>query len=178
MELKEKILISTKPPKEHIDATTSTGGPNMKRTERVKYLSKIIRKRCLQNDKSSSDEEVLNVPLPERCESGYNGDIVCKLVCCKSKALILSILYLQQEDIEDIGEINEEWADEPNKTLEPSCKGQMSQDYKNMITIHGGKEKGKSLLDSLKVEENVKRVSVSEPQLTKFAASRPGCIIE
>ena len=66
MDLKEKILISTKPPKEHIDATTTTttSSTNMKHTERVKHLSKIIRKQCLQNDKSSSDEEVLNVPFP------------------------------------------------------------------------------------------------------------------
>lgn len=67
-ELKGKILISTKPPKEDTDAAIGTSSTSTEHTQRkMKDRQKRTRKLTLQNDKSSSDEEVL-----PRWESGYN----------------------------------------------------------------------------------------------------------
>lgn len=67
-ELKGKILISTKPPKEDIDAAIGTSSTSTEHTKRkMKDRQKRARKPTLLNDNSSSDEEVL-----PRWESGYN----------------------------------------------------------------------------------------------------------
>lgn len=136
--LKGRILISTKPPKEYLEAS-STGSPNHIGREEVAVEEAKTEKQSFwrpRSYESSSDEE----------------------------------------DVEVSAEFHEgEFSDEANKHPE-RCDA--SPDYKRIITIRGGKTKGKSLMDALKVEENAKRISLSEPQLTKIAASHPSTIIQ
>ncbi|CAM6095540.1 unnamed protein product [Calypogeia fissa] len=49
--------------------------------------------------------------------------------------------------------------------------------YTKMIAIRAGKPKG-SLINALKVDDVVKRVSLSEPQLEKVAEKKPSALIE
>lgn len=51
-------------------------------------------------------------------------------------------------------------------------------EYKKIITIRAGKAKGKSLVNALRsTEEYAKRISLSEPQFAKIAASHPADIV-
>lgn len=72
----------------------------------------------------------------------------------------------------------EESSDEDSRPPEQRKEEHVASEYKRLITIHAGKPKGKSLVDSLKIEEYVKRVSLSEPQLTKVAESDPSAIVQ
>ena len=62
--------------------------------------------------------------------------------------------------------------DEPNK---PPV---IPKEYKKLISIKAGKPKGKSVLDALKSEELVKRISLSEPELTEVAGSSPHAVVK
>lgn len=51
-------------------------------------------------------------------------------------------------------------------------------EYKKIIFIRAGKPKGSSLVSALAIDQNVKRVSLSEPQLEKVASKNPAALIE
>eukprot|EP00250_Pteridium_aquilinum_P034375 c7499_g1_i1 orf=528-2273(+) len=72
----------------------------------------------------------------------------------------------------------EDDSDEESRPSERRQEEHVSSEYKRLITIHAGKPKGKSLVDSLKIEECVKRVSLSEAQLTKVAESDPSAVVQ
>ncbi|MCO5574901.1 hypothetical protein L7F22_028695 [Adiantum nelumboides] len=72
-------------------------------------------------------------------------------------------------------EISEESYDDRDRP--PEQRKFVSQDYMKIIAIRQGK-KGKSLSGALKVEEHAKRISLSEPQLSKIAASNPASIVQ
>lgn len=137
--LKGRILISTKPPKEYLEAS-STGSSNHIEREVAVEEAKAEKQSIWgpENHDSSSDEE----------------------------------------DVEVSAEFHEgECSGEANKPPEQCDASLVSPDYKRIITICGGATKGKALMDALKVEETAKRISLSEPQLTKIAASHPSTII-
>lgn len=73
---------------------------------------------------------------------------------------------------------DDEDSDEESRPPERRQEDHVASEYKRLITIHAGKPKGKSLVDCLKLEEYVKRVSLSEPQLTKVAESDPGTVVK
>lgn len=73
---------------------------------------------------------------------------------------------------------DQESSDEDSRPPEQRKEEHVASEYKRLITIHAGKPKGKSLVDSLKIEEYVKRVSLSEPQLTKVAESDPSAVVQ
>lgn len=73
---------------------------------------------------------------------------------------------------------DQESSDEESRPPEQRNEEHVASEYKRLITIHAGKPKGKSLVDSLKIEEYVKRVSLSEPQLTKVAESDPSAVVQ
>ena len=68
--------------------------------------------------------------------------------------------------------------DEPNKPPVIPKGDQASHKYKKLISIKAGKPKGKSVLDALKSEELVKRISLSEPELTEVAGSSPHAVVK
>lgn len=72
----------------------------------------------------------------------------------------------------------EDSSDEESKPPERRQEHHISSEYKRLISIQAGKPKGKSLVDALKVEEYAKRVSLSEPQLTKIAKSNPSAVVQ
>lgn len=113
-ELKGRILISTKPPKEYLQTSISLNS----------------------QDSDSTD------------------------------------LLWEEEDC-----MEEECNDDKNRALEQENCKPISQDYLKIIAIRQGK-KGKSLSDALKVEEHAKRISLSEPQLSKIAKANPSSVIQ
>jgi len=83
----------------------------------------------------------------------------------------------ERESADPAGPIEEDSGDDegisqvnPDKDVAP--------EYKRLITIRAGKPKGVSLKDSIRVDgKQVKRVSLSEPQLEKVARSHPTHIV-
>eukprot|EP01018_Ginkgo_biloba_P000727 Gb_02010 [translate_table: standard] len=76
------------------------------------------------------------------------------------------------------GSIEEDSDDEDAGSQKNPEKG-AAPEYKRLITIHAGKPKGVSLKDALSVNgKQVKRVSLSEPQLEKVASSHPTDVIK
>ncbi|KAH7437055.1 hypothetical protein KP509_05G054300 [Ceratopteris richardii] len=79
--------------------------------------------------------------------------------------------------IKDIGVSTEafvnkdEGSDEDSDPPESRPDTHVSTDYRRLISIRAGKPKGVSLVDALKVAAQVKRVSLSEPQLKSVAES-------
>lgn len=122
--LKQRILISTKPPK--------------------KYLLCSGNKNSNPADQGTPMEEP-NAELDDTSQDSESFD--------------------QSSEEED--DIN---SDEANRSPEQRNDNLASQDYIKIIAIRQGR-KGKSPLDALTVEEHVKRISLSEPEVSKIAAS-------
>ncbi|XP_020578795.1 phosphoinositide phospholipase C 2-like [Phalaenopsis equestris] len=129
--LKNRIILSTKPPKEYLESKSS----------KEEHES--------QNGKASLEEEEWGKEVPDlntQIESYERGD---------------------HNSDEDEDEDDEEDDDEDElKKNQPRAL-----EYKHLITIKAGKPKG-SLKDALRVDpDKVRRVSLSEQQLVKAAAS-------
>ena len=55
---------------------------------------------------------------------------------------------------------------------------ELAPEYKRIISIRAGKPRGKSLSDALALEPYVKRVSLSEPELSKVARAHPDVVVK
>ena len=55
---------------------------------------------------------------------------------------------------------------------------EVAPEYKRIISIRAGKPRGKSLSDALALEPYVKRVSLSEPELSKVARAHPDVVVK
>ncbi|KAH9309522.1 hypothetical protein KI387_037433, partial [Taxus chinensis] len=76
-----------------------------------------------------------------------------------------------------IGSVAED-SDDDEGTLQRNPDKDAAPEYKRLITIRAGKPKGVSLKDSLKVDDKqVRRVSLSEPQLEKVASTHSSHVI-
>ncbi|KAI5078690.1 hypothetical protein GOP47_0006361 [Adiantum capillus-veneris] len=74
-------------------------------------------------------------------------------------------LWDEEDDIDD------------DKDKPPEQRKFVSQDYMKIIAIRQGKME-KSLSGTLRVEEHAKRISLSEPQLSKIAESSPATVVQ
>ncbi|KAH7285806.1 hypothetical protein KP509_33G046900 [Ceratopteris richardii] len=70
-----------------------------------------------------------------------------------------------------------ESSDEESKPPEKRDDSKVAPEYKRIITIRAGKPKGSSLKDALANSDNARRVSLSEPQLSKAVSSHPTVVI-
>ncbi|GLJ37867.1 hypothetical protein SUGI_0770380 [Cryptomeria japonica] len=69
-------------------------------------------------------------------------------------------------------------SDDDEETLQRNPDKDAAPEYKRLITIRAGKPKGGSLKDAIKVDEKqVRRVSLSEPQLEKAASSHSSHLV-
>eukprot|EP00250_Pteridium_aquilinum_P015028 c22337_g1_i2 orf=272-2110(-) len=73
---------------------------------------------------------------------------------------------------------NGECCGEATRSPEVWNSSLISQDYKKIIAIRQGRTGGKSLPGALRVEEHAKRISLSEPQLSKIATSNPSTAVQ
>lgn len=72
--------------------------------------------------------------------------------------------------------ITDEDKEDINTCDDNKSNQQGTRQYKHLITIHGGKSKG-SMKDRLKVDGEVKRLSLSEKKLKSASKSRGGDLI-
>lgn len=136
--LKGHIIISTKPPKEYLEAKTDEVQGN-------------------------GDEEKLKTPD----EEPWGDDIPDNKLDVPSERESANAVGSIEEDSDDSGIISQV---NPDKDVAP--------EYKRLITIRAGKPKGVSLKDAINVDgKQVKRVSLSEPQLQKVARSHPTHVV-
>lgn len=136
--LKGRIIISTKPPKEYLEAKTTEvqGNGDKEKLE-------------------APDEEPWGDEVPD-----YGSDVLGE----QESANVAGAIEEDSDDDEGIAQANRD------KDVAP--------EYKRLITIRAGKPKGVSLKDSIRVDsKQVKRVSLSEPQLQKVARSHPTHIV-
>lgn len=136
--LKGRIIISTKPPKEYLEAKTDEVQGNGDK-EKLK----------------TPDEEPWGDDIPD-----YKLDVPSE----RESANAVGSIEEDSDDGSVISQVN------PDKDVAP--------EYKRLITIRAGKPKGVSLKDAIKVDgKQVKRVSLSEPQLQKVARSHPTHVV-
>ncbi|XP_008805482.1 phosphoinositide phospholipase C 6-like [Phoenix dactylifera] len=132
--LKNKIIISTKPPKEYLKSKNSKEND----AQKGNYTS----------DEETWDKEV-TIQKSELESDDKNED--------------------EQNDQEDRDE--EDSDDDDDDDDDQSFQQNSAPEYKRLIAIHAGKPKG-PLRDALKVDlDKVKRLSLSEQQFAKAAAS-------
>ena len=125
--LMEKIIISTKPPKQYLERS--------------------------QNVKGSSSPQVGQEDLSDSDETAENPD---------NEQEDSSVTFSGPLDCSDEG-IN-------SPDMEPP-------EYRDMIAIRAGKPRGASLKDALVPEPHVKRVSLSEAELSKVAKRHPDAVV-
>ena len=151
-ELKYRIIISTKPPKEYLKAESGKDKGNKS-----------------QRDKDSDDDTWGKEPL-DPVSDQEDGDVVCwemKVSTFHSQLHIKWIASIQGDNFcscclvylqSDTGTSE----DSDNESQQPGVLA-----YKRLIAIHAGKPKG-GLKEALKVDPNkVRRLSLSEQALEK-----------
>ncbi|GLU18857.1 hypothetical protein SLE2022_351340 [Rubroshorea leprosula] len=143
-ELKYKIIISTKPPKQYHKVISIKEERNNSKKGRgwwhlplpLTFLT------SLKRGSGASQKEPLNLAVDQEDEDKIDGDT--------------------SESSQD---------DEDNDASDPGFIPSKAPEYKHLIAIHAGKPKGE-LKDALKVEpDQVKRLSLSEQKLEKVTAS-------
>ncbi|XP_072982936.1 phosphoinositide phospholipase C 2-like isoform X1 [Typha latifolia] len=131
--LKKRILLSTKPPKEYLEA---------KSLEEKDVNS--------QNGKEPNEEEAWGKEIPD---------------------LQTEIEFANKQNESNHTEHSHDEDDSADDDDYQKMRQDSSPEYKRLITIRAGKPKG-SLSDALKVDpDKVRRVSLSEQELVKGAAS-------
>lgn len=91
--------------------------------------------------------------------------VIMNVQCHDTDLLVQS--FSESDLVKQIASTDE--AEDTRLAIDPS--------YARLITIRSGKPSGNSIKDSLAVEEVVKRVSLSEPQLEKVAKAHPDALI-
>lgn len=149
--LKKRIIISTKPPKEYLEAKDAKENENGSQKGKA-------------GDEEAWGREVKDPKSLNATHSKVCGDFMCK--CCAYILLIhLTVLtfYFSQNDLDD-EESNDEGDDDDLNSQQLEAP-----EYKRLIAIHAGKPKG-GLDECLKVDpDKVRRLSMSEQQLEKAA---------
>eukprot|EP00250_Pteridium_aquilinum_P003130 c13461_g1_i1 orf=1103-2929(+) len=144
-QLKKRIVISTKPPKEYL-ACQKPEKPEALMGGAVEATEPI------------EQEEPWGEELPDILEDSSSLE----------KSLPVSGEPAPELDMSDEESKNPERHDESNAAPE----------YKKISTIRAGKPRGDSLKDSLAVgDPYVRRVSLSEPQLSKVVKSHPDAVV-
>lgn len=145
--LKKRILISTKPPKEYLAGSKNGKSPKV-----------IAEEGEHEQAQKTANEEPWGDELPDFCEDSSAAE----------KESPLSSEPGFEEDVSD---------DEETKVPEKRDENQVAPKYKRIITIRAGKPKG-TLKDALMLKDNyVKRVSLSEPQLSKVTKANPQLVV-
>lgn len=147
--LKNRILISTKPPKEYL--ATEKDGHGLKATPAG---SGEVAKETTPAEK----EQPWGDEIPDIGEDSLTAD----------KSFRVSTEPGLEADM----------SDDESKSPEKLKDSNVAPEYKRIITIRAGKPRGDSLKDALAIGDPfVRRVSLSEPQLSKVAKSHPDAIV-
>jgi phosphatidylinositol phospholipase C delta len=132
---------------------------------------------------------------------GKAGEAVAQATTKVENAAEKVVLKKQKPKAKPLGKEDFDWGDEvpsfegsvENENASMSAEDELEEEdlgqdgqgdhvsnleYKKIISIRAGKPKGGSLVDALVVDEVVKRVSLSEPQLEKVAEKHPSKLIE
>jgi len=112
-------------------------------------------------EEEDTKEERVEELVKDKAEEGW-GEEVPEYV-----AKPLDESFSEPDLVKQIASTDE--AEDTRLAIDPS--------YARLITIRSGKPSGNSIKDSLAVEEVVKRVSLSEPQLEKVAKAHPDALI-
>lgn len=184
-ELKKRIIISTKPPKEYLACQK---GPEILTCGAAEGTEQVGQE--VEQKKPWGEE------IPDICEDSSNPE----------KSLPASVkpgpeldMYAEPpergDDSKEIPDISEDsstpekslpvsvepepnMSDEESKPPEVRDDSKVAPEYKRIITIRAGKPHGDSLKDALaRGEPYVRRVSLSEPQLSKVAKSHPNVVL-
>lgn len=156
--LKRRIIISTKPPKEYLEA------------KEVKE-----KENDLQKGKESGDEAAWGKEFTHQKSMSGLDDKVCRCILCnmliylRYQVLILTCCLNMswQHDLDEEDHNEEEDLDYGDTKLQQH----EAPEYRRLITIHAGKPKG-GLQECFKVEpDKVRRLSLSEQQLEKAVAT-------
>ncbi|MCO5563338.1 hypothetical protein L7F22_016979 [Adiantum nelumboides] len=123
-----------------------------------------------------SSQELAQFPSPEKLKGRILISTKPPKEYCQPSNGVYSKYAAQDSDCNDLSWDEEEEIDDDDKDRPPEQQKFVSQDFMKIITIRQGKI-GKSLSDALRVEEHAKRISLSEPQLSKIAASRPTTVV-
>lgn len=145
-QLKRRIIISTKPPKEYLASQKSEGS------------QMLLSAASAESTEDGQKEEPWGEELPDICEEPLHTDM----------SLPVSVDPTPEVDT----------SDEEIKPPERRDDSKVAPEYKMLITIRAGKPRSDSLKDSLAVgDPYVRRVSLSEPQLSKVVKSHPSAVL-
>ncbi|MCO5605061.1 hypothetical protein L7F22_059239 [Adiantum nelumboides] len=113
---------------------------------------------AVEETKEGEQEEAWGDELPDISEDSSSPE----------KSLPLSVEPLPES----------ESSDEENKPPEKRDESKVAPEYKRIITIRAGKPRGDSLKDALAGDDAyARRVSLSEPQLSKVVKSHPNIVV-
>ncbi|KAG6551609.1 hypothetical protein Mapa_006688 [Marchantia paleacea] len=157
-DIKHRILISTKPPKEYIKG------------EKHEQLAE--KKASLKAEAASSrpGQTPRSFTPGEPRKSSEWGPEIPGFEATEKRASLDPSDKPVSDDEDTDNDDNDEGDEEPDHVKNP--------EYKSIISIRAGKPKGASVVDTLVVDEYVKRVSLSEPQLEKVAEKKPSALIK
>ncbi|KAL3680533.1 hypothetical protein R1sor_023489 [Riccia sorocarpa] len=191
-DVKERILISTKPPKEF-----QKGEKHDKIAQKKQSVKEELKKAAQTKDASSPAPTEKTKKKPGLFARAFGTSPPKKPTQAKELKLetedraLKNVLATEKgvaptpsdkavvgegalaevsDDDEDTDDDVVEDDDAPDHVKNPA--------YARIISIRAGKPKGASLIETLVVDENVKRVSLSEPQLEKVAEENPFALIK
>ncbi|BBN11747.1 hypothetical protein MPTK1_5g14370 [Marchantia polymorpha subsp. ruderalis] len=158
-DIKHRILISTKPPKEYIK-----GEKHEKLAERLaSQKAEVASSKPGQTPRSFFGEP--------RKSSEWGPEVPGFVASEKRASLDPSDKPVSDDEDTDNDDDDDDDGDEaPDHVKNP--------EYKSIISIRAGKPKGATVVETLVVDEYVKRVSLSEPQLEKVAEKKPSALIK
>ncbi|KAL2630288.1 hypothetical protein R1flu_014974 [Riccia fluitans] len=189
-DVKRRILISTKPPKEF-----QKGEKHAQIAQKKQSIQEALRK---ESQKQGAPAET---PKKEGMIGAFRR-VLTSATKTKNRELEASGPdELKSDDEEPEARGVDETVTERGVDLTPSDKAVVEEDddedtdnddnddddeldhvknpqYARIISIRAGKPKGASLIETLVVDEFVKRVSLSEPQLEKVAEQNPSALIK
>eukprot|EP00246_Nothoceros_aenigmaticus_P015284 TRINITY_DN6274_c0_g2_i1.p1 TRINITY_DN6274_c0_g2~~TRINITY_DN6274_c0_g2_i1.p1 ORF type:complete len:561 (+),score=109.82 TRINITY_DN6274_c0_g2_i1:217-1683(+) len=139
-QLKRRILISTKPPKEYLEAGTEDSKTDKPAGKNAKPNG---------NNKGVEEEEAWGDEVPDFDEEAVEGDR-------PPESSLLNTVELEAQ---------------AEQAIAPPA-------YKHIISIRAGKPKGASMRSALSVEGDVRRVSLSEPQLEKASKDYADLVVK
>lgn len=158
--LKNRVIISTKPPKERFKSNRIKDNPMLNESESSEEES-------WENESPDSDKNEVETEdmVRLRYMLYYMNSYICNKIKNLRSLCAMLLLFMYYQNGSDHHEGNEsacECARKPYQVCSP--------DYKHIITIHNTKLKG-CLKDKLKTDGEVRRLSWSEKTLEKASES-------
>lgn len=151
-ELKHRIIISTKPPKEYLEASASVCKDRRNNSTRSKES---------EDDVWGSEPSSLTADQEENEKVCWKWNSSPILLVWSNMQLLMIWIHFLQSDSDKNYEDDDESIHRPH----------VSSAYKRLIAIHAGKPKG-GLKEALKIDpDKVRRLSLSEQALEKAAES-------